>query len=42
MCFEGFNRAEKIYNELVEAGLFSAGPVPNSLVINSYLRMKND
>ena len=33
---------EKIYRELVETGLFSAEPVPNSLLINSYLRMKKD
>lgn len=33
---------ERIFNELVERGLFSAGPVPNSLIINSYLRMKKD
>lgn len=33
---------EKIYKELEERGLFSAGPVPTSLVINSHLRMKKD
>ena len=33
---------ETIYNELVKSGLLSAGPVPNSLLINSYLRMKKD
>ena len=33
---------EKINNELVKSGLLSAGPVPNSLLVNSYLRMKKD
>ena len=33
---------ETIYNELIKSGLLSAGPVPNSLLINSYLRMKKD
>lgn len=33
---------EKIYNELIKTGLLSAGLVPNSLLVNSYLRMKKD
>lgn len=31
---------QTIYNELEQSGLLSAGPVPDSLIINSYLRMK--
>jgi len=33
---------EKNYNKLVESGLLSAGSVPDSLLINSYLRMKKE
>jgi len=33
---------KKIYDELIKTGLLSAGPVPTSLLVNSYLRMKKD
>jgi hypothetical protein len=33
---------EKTYDELAERGLLSAGPVPCSLLLNSYMRMKKD
>ncbi len=33
---------EWIFNELVEVGIFSAGPVPGSLMMNAHLVMRKD